>query len=263
MKKIRLILTIVVLFCASLSYAEMFEFTNIAEGSQCVRAWEKSSGKDLWQNTIVTQIVSHEGKDFLYIEEKGAGIYGKDKKYKTWLSQAYYQVQGARVTPYQTRLVYKDKKGKTIQTIEKFYDQKERKVICEVNGRQKKFDFKADLVDKELLGTAVRNYPFNERRDLVFHLLTNEPTLYKITLKHQVEETLIIDSRMVKCHKLRMIPDLGALSIFGAFVPKTYFWYTAEKPHEFVRYEGLESGLGTPYIVMERKAKVSASSGRR
>ncbi|MFC1637391.1 hypothetical protein ACFL1W_00065 [Candidatus Margulisiibacteriota bacterium] len=263
MRKLCLIPVIVVLVAASLSYAEMFDFADIEQGSQSLRAWEKSSGQDLWESTISTQMISHEGQAFLYINEVGAGVYGKDKTHKTWLSEAYYRVKGREVLPDQTRLVYKDQQGKTIQTIEKFYDPKEERVICVVDGKQKKFKFKADLIDKELLGTAVRNYPFAEKRDFIFHLLTNEPTLYKITLEYQTEETLIIDSQLIKCHKLRMIPDLGALSIFGAFVPKTYFWYTAAKPHQFVRYEGLESGLGTPYIVMERNNTANTATGRR
>jgi hypothetical protein len=254
MRKIALILVGLVVLWAGLSEAEVFNYSNLAEGTQHLRAWEKSSGKDLWQSTILTQKISHEGRAFLYIKEEGAGIYGQEKKDQTWQSEAYYQLQGDQVRPYQTKLVYKNIKGQTIKTIEKFYDREKKKVICLVDGQPRKFDLKADLIDKELLGTAVRNYPFAERRDFIFHLLTNEPTLYKITLEHKTVETLIIDGEMIKCHKLRMIPDLGALSIFGAFVPKTYFWYTAAQPHEFVRYEGLESGLGTPYIVMQRKA---------
>ena len=255
MKRIFVALLVVSLVFASLSFAEILKIEYTRKGLEDLKATEKSSGKDLWQSKNLIQRTTHKGETFLYIKEDGAGIYGKDKKYKSWASQAYYRLEKKRAIPYQTQLVYKDRSGKVIQTITKFYDPEEKKAVCGVNGKEHKFEFKDDLIDKEVLGTCLQNYPFEEKRDVVFHLLTNEPTLYKITVKYRDLDTLIIEGKIVKCHKLQMIPDLGLLNVFGAFVPKTYFWYKVDPPHDFVRYEGLESGLGTPYIVLETVQK--------
>lgn len=251
MKKIFVFLLVSCFFAVSLSYAEVFEINYMRKGTETLKAREKSSGKDLWQSKILTQKMEHKGETYLYIKEEGAGIYGKDKKYKSWVSEAYYTFKEKRATPYQTKLVYRDGKGKIIHTVNKYYDLGKKKVICRVNGEEKVFKFKNDLIDKELLGTALQNYPFDEKRDVAFYLLTNEPTLYKITVKYRGQETIKVGKSMVKCHKLQMIPDLGLLNLLGAFVPKTYFWYKTTMPYSYVRYEGLESGLGTPYIVLD------------
>ncbi|KPJ68558.1 hypothetical protein AMJ44_06315 [candidate division WOR-1 bacterium DG_54_3] len=251
MKRILTVLFVLAFVAAGLSQAEVFKIENHRRGLENLKTTEKSSGKDLWQSQNLTQKIKYEGKTYLYIKEEGAGIYGKDKKYKTWFSEAYYTLEGDQAIPYQTNIVFKDREGKVIQTIAKIYDPEKGKAVCRIDGKEQSFEFKKDLIDKELLGTALQNYPFEEKREVVFHLLTNEPTLYKITVKYIKQETLIIGGELVKCHKLEMIPDLGLLNIFGAFVPKTYFWYKIVPPHDFVRYEGLESGLGTPYIVIQ------------
>lgn len=256
MKRILIMLLVFCFALAGVSQAEVFQINNMRKGKEGLAARDKSSGKPLWQSEILTQKIEHAGKTFLYIKEEGSGIYGKDKKFKSWVSEAYYHFEKTRAIPYQTNLVFRDKSGKVIQRINKFYDPDEKKAVCRVNGKEKRFEFKEDLIDKELLGTALQNYPFEEKRDVIFHLLTNEPTVYKITVKYRGMETLKIGGRVFECHKLQMIPDLGLLNIFRAFVPKTYFWYKTSPPHDFVRYEGLESGLGTPYLVLESQGVI-------
>lgn len=246
-----IVLLLISFVITSMAGAEIFKVINISEGLRKITSKDKASGKKLWQSSFNIQKIKHQGKPFLYIEENGSGIYGSDKKFKTWKGEGYFIIKGTQLIPYQVKEVYLDKKGKPVKTVNKFYDQKKKKVLCQVNGKNKKFDFKLDLIDRQTIATCIMNYPFSEKRDFEFHLLTSMPALFKMTLKYRGVETLKIGKKAIKCYKLEMIPDLGALNIFGAFVPKTYFWYKVAAPHEFVRYEGLESGLGTPYIVME------------
>ncbi len=214
-------------------------------------ATEKSSGKTLWKSTLRAQKFSQGGKTYLYLTDKGSGIYGKDRSFKSWESTSYYTYDGTTAVPDQGKLVYKDQNGKVIQTIEKIYHPEKKTLVFRNNGKDTAYDMASDLIDRELLGTAVNYYPFEEKRDFVFHLLTNEPRIYPMTLRYIGEENLMIAGKPVPSYKVQMIPDLGALNLLGAFVPKTYFWFTQAEPREFLRYEGLESGLGTPYIVIE------------
>ncbi len=244
-------ISIFLLFCFVLSLtsvlAQSISVKQVDEGLQPTEAREKDSGQHLWQSKLNIRSISHEGRAFLYLEDIGSGIYGKDKQDLTWHTTSYILKEGDKLIPYQVKVIFRDKQGKVVRKLEKYYDSKTKKVICLSDDGERKFDLKPDLVDKEILGIILRNYPFENTKEIKFHLLTHEPTMYKITMKNKGRE--MIDG--VDCYKLEMIPDLGALSIFGAFVPKTYFWYSVEEPREFVRYEGLESGLGTPYIILE------------
>jgi len=255
MKKFLFLSIAAVLLICPRVFAESFDFLSISNSTKNIHVTEKSSGKALWDNNIKFQNMTYDSKPFFYIEENGSGIYGKDGKFKSWISKAYYFISDGKAAPYQTSKIFKNKSGQVIQTINKYYYPDKNLILCKIDNSNKEFNLKKDLVDIELLGTALMFYPFSAPRDFQFNLLTNEPQMYKITMKYIGKENVDTDSGRVLCHKLEMSIDLGALNIFGAFVPKTYFWYTVSEPNTFVRYEGLESGLGTPYIVMEITGK--------
>jgi hypothetical protein len=249
---------VVALFVSSLVLsmvvgAEQFKLDNLSLGEKNLKASDKASGELRWQSKTMNRKTQANGRPMIYIREDGAGLYGKDKNYKTWRSELYYYLEGNRAIPYQTNIVYKDKSGKIINTITKYIDAKNRKVVFRNNQEDREYPYYDDLIDKEFLGTAAANYDFAGKKDFLFHLFTNEPRIYPITLKYIGEETITQGGKEVRCYKVQMIPDLGALNIIGAFVPKTYFWYRTDAPHAFVRYEGLESGLGTPYIVIQEE----------
>ena len=48
-----------------------------------------------------------------------------------------------------------------------------------------------------------------------------------------------------------MVPNLGVLNLIRPFLAKTSFWYTVAAPHYWIRYQGPESGPGTPEVVLE------------
>ncbi len=239
-------------FVAGIAMAEFFKIKPFTEGITYNIAREKTSNQPLWASEIKWGEYNIDNKPFAVFAEKGSGIYGKDRKFKNWESANYYRRDGMMLIPDHSKLVYKDQSGAIIQTIETNYDFKTRIITLKIDGTEKQFELKEDLIDRQLLGTALAEYDFKEKRDFIFPMMTNEPRVYMMTVRYTGEESLQIGKQMVACYKIQMIPDLGSLNIFGSFVPKTYFWYTRAEPHLFIRYEGLESGLGTPYIVIER-----------
>lgn len=241
---------------AGMSLAEVIKVKNIDYAKSKIKATEKSSGKYLWSSVSKDSKIMYKGQEMIYSEDKGEGIY--DNKYQSWDTKAFFTYDGTRMVPYQITSVFKDKDGAVTRTLDKFYDIQKKKIIGIVKDgndkiiKSKEFDFVDDIVDTENMGTILRNFPYEEKRDIYFHLLTGEPTLYGINMKYLGVENMTVNGMEVPCYKLQMVVDLGALGIIGAFIPKTYFWYEVKPPHEFVRYEGLESGLGTPYIVREK-----------
>ncbi|MFA5104578.1 MAG: hypothetical protein WC527_05330 [Candidatus Margulisiibacteriota bacterium] len=220
-------------------------------GKAKIVAYDKSTGNARWQSNLSTIKTSFSGKPYYYTEENGKGNFGSNNAYKTWKTMGYYQIIAGETVPYEVKQTMKDVSGNTVTTLDKSYNLKEGKIICSINNSTKMFDFNKNTIDKDLIGKVLANFPFEAGTDVNFYLLTHEPSLYNITMKSRGQETITINGKSVDCYKIEMIPDLGALSLLGAFVPKTYFWYTVSAPHKFRRYEGLESGLGTPVIVME------------
>lgn len=243
-----------VILCSAftgIAYAEIFKITHISEKPKEISAYQKDNGKYLWHSRNISATYEADGNVFLRITEDGSGQYGNDKKYKTWHAESVYLYENNTMTPRSSYLEFKDKDGVTVGLQKTIFDPKEGIVKCKLLNERKEFEFKEGMLDKNGLGTAMMNYPYDRKKDFVFPMLTNEPAFYNMTLVNKGIEALTVNGKTIECYKVQMIPDLGFLGIFAPFVPKTYFWYKAAYPHEFVRYEGLESGLNTPYIVMQ------------
>lgn len=250
MKKISLILFICLIF-SGIAYAETFKVTRISEKPKDIKTYEKDSGKFVWSSTNTIATFELEGKTYIKIGEDGAGQFGNDKKYKTWHAESIYLLENGTMIPQHANLEYKDKDGVIVGMLNTVYDTAEGKVKCKLLNQRKQFDLKEGMLDKYGLGVALKNYPFERKEDFIFPMLTNEPSFYSMTLVNKGIDVLTVNNATVECYKIQMIPDLGFLGMFAPFVPKTYFWYRAAEPHDFIRYEGLESGLNTPYIVMQ------------
>ncbi len=231
--------------------ADTYQIDMLYSGTVHLKAREKASGLPLWQSTVRTYKTSFEGRPFLYVVEEGQGKYGADHKNLSWRSESYSLIEDGKVIPYQVKQTFKNPDGDIVSSLQKDYNRAEGKVICQINGRQKTYDFPADLIDREILGLYVRNFPFGQHREVPFHLMTNEPSEYKISLKDLGPEKIKIDDQEYLCYKLQLLLDMGAINLFSGLFPKTYFWVNAVEPHEVIRYEGLESGMGTPYITLD------------
>ncbi|KPJ69553.1 hypothetical protein AMJ44_03580 [candidate division WOR-1 bacterium DG_54_3] len=242
---------LIVLASANPGYAEISKINNINGKTFTIKSTVKSSGRERWQSQGKIQILNYQGRTYIYFEEKGEESSGKTKSNKTWKSSVYSCLDGEEIIPYQIKLVLKNKRGEIIENVDKFYDRESKKVTCNVNGKVKDFEFKENMADKQNLALWLMNYPFKEKRDLTFHLLTHAPAMYAMTMKYQGIERLRVRDQGIDCYKLEMLPDLGILNFLRIFYPKTYFWFEIAPPHNFVRYEGLESGIGTPYVVVE------------
>jgi hypothetical protein len=249
LKKISLFILFALIFSGP-TFSEIFKVSYINPKTKLIKAYNKDDGKYLWQSITKVQTVEVNGKMMLKITEDCRGLWG-NKNERTWRAENYYIYSGVVAIPDRSSITFYDSKGNVVEKQGKKYSRDDKKVYCLRNEEKKEFDYEGDLIDKELLGTCLMNYPYGRKEDFEFHMMTNEPAHYKMTMVNKGTEILTVNGATIECYKLQMIPDLGFLGIFAPFVPKTYFWYKMTLPHEFVRYEGLESGLNTPYIVME------------
>src|SRR3989338_1343059 len=247
MKKACLFIFFTFFILTPLSFGAMIEVDEVIESTQSIRAWEKSSGKALWRSEVAVQ----KGDGFIFVLEEGRGIYGNDKQNRNWRTESFFHHNNKQIVPYQTKYILKEEKGDIVTKLDKYFDAKDKQVVCIIDEKTKRYVFVDDLLERSALGIVLPHFPFVRGKEISQHLLTHEPAMYKVNFKPLGQETVEAGAESIECYKLEMTVDLGALNIIGAFVPKTYFWYNVKSPHRFVRYEGLESGLGTPYIVMQ------------
>lgn len=101
------------------------------------------------------------------------------------------------------------------------------------------------ITDFRGLNMILRGYPFATLRTLRTKNIQGD--MFAIQVNYLEETTLTIMGKKTPCYKLEM----AVTGVLGAFVPKTYYWYTKEAPHIMVRYEGPSGGPGSPNRIME------------
>ena len=151
----------------------------------------------------------------------------------------------------------RDMGGRLLVTERKSFDIAKRSVRFErlnaIDGTStaKELDVPPDTLALEGIGVALSSLPFDPPRPFSAHLLTNAPTLYAVTLEPRGRGRVKTPAGEFECYKVELVPHLGLLNLFQVFAPKSYFWFTVAPPHVWVRYQGPESGLGTPQVIME------------
>jgi len=251
MKRMSLMLFLMVFAFTAPIYAEAFKVTTLSTREKHIKTYRKDRGEYLWKSSTWSTTYESQGKWYIKALDEGEGIWGNGNQFRTWHAETIYLYDNNAIVPRISSLVFKDRGGVTVESLTVKYDEKHKKAVARMLNSKKEFEFREGLIDKNALGIVLMNYPYERENDFVFPMLTNEPSYYSMTMVNRGKEILTVNGASFECYKLQMVPDLGFLGIFAPFVPKTYFWYTVSSPHEFIRYEGLESGLNTPYIVME------------
>lgn len=169
--------------------------------------------------------------------------------YKVMLSSPDQDIEvdilSESLVPYRSRRVQKG--GRT-----------EYLTYSEIKSAPKVQDDEILLVDFNDLSHILRGYPFSDPKmlKLVFPYNPENDNDKKDSITFRIkfikEETVDIGDESYDSYKLQLSAKMtGGMAMFSGMVPKTFFWYSTEKPHYLLKYEG-SSGMGdSERIVME------------
>jgi hypothetical protein len=148
-----------------------------------------------------------------------------------------------------------DTKGRTIMTERKTFDAMHHTAKFEREGTalrpiRKDLHVPEDTLTVEGIAGILRFLPFDHWQPATVHFLSNDPHLYEMKVELRGKERIKTPAGEFECYRLELVPDLGMLNLARGFLPKAQFWFSTSQPHFWVRYEGPESGRGSPEIVM-------------
>ena len=253
MRKLKLGLFIfaLVFIFPNIAAAKNIKYESIANTKMTLISYEKSNSLLHWTSTAIGQLIQHKEQAYFNIEARG-DFFNKDgQKTSFWDASSYSLLEGDKLIPYNIKIITKNVDNEVLENVEKFYNYKSKKINTNINGMAKDFELRSNTIDKHLLAVALMAYPFEQKDKIKINLLTHEPALYPADIEYRGKEKIKVMGREIECYKLEMLFDVGLLNIFRVFIPKFYFWYAVDPPHYFMRYEGLEDGLNTPYVVID------------
>ena len=217
------------------------------------------AGVDRWTATANIEHVQDDADDVFILTEHGQGFYSGFKDEITWISQLRFESTEDFVKPIrvQKRVFNMEKELLLIETQE--FDHIKKKALYTIDNivkdrkKTKEFSFKADVVNRLILCLYVQKFLEKGIREKRVDLLTNEPNIYSVLIKVIDEEVIDLNGNKLPSYKLCLDPNLGLLSIFKIFLPKSYVWHLAEGDFAWLKYKGPESNPTSIKVVIETK----------
>jgi hypothetical protein len=216
-----------------------------------------ADGKPRWTANWTMEPWTSGGHRAVRFTETGSGHYSPFTQEVQWNLESIWLAEG-NYFPLQFQKTIQDKQGRTLAVETKTFDPASGKVTFERkndkgSANTSSFAAGANTLTIEGIAGILESFPFEKSEALQAHFLSNEPKLYDVTIEPRGKERIKTKVGAMDCYKLEMVPHLGLLNVAKLFYPKTVFWFSMEKPHAWVRYQGLENGPGSPEIVMEAR----------
>jgi hypothetical protein len=209
-----------------------------------------------WMNEWTMEKVTVGGQPMVRFTETGDGTYAPFRERVQWNIEALW-VAATAFRPLRLERTVSNIGGAILQHERKFFDLEKGTVQFEREDRDAKNSIRTtmsvppDTLALEGIAGALRSLPFDRLTPVDSHILSNEPKLYDASFEFRGRERIATPIGKLDCYKVELVPRLGVLSVFRPFLPKAYFWFTAEPPHIWIRYEGPESGPGSPDVILE------------
>ena len=228
MNKYIILILSILLFNGIPLLAEPFKVPPIIPNEKGTIVTEYKDGGLRWKADWKTDIYIENGETKFKLVIKAKGLTSPFRKDMTWRSVSIWKAEDEFI-PLESETRIKDLRG----------------------NLRKQYDITSDTLIVEGIVYALRTLPFGTDGTTKAKILSNEPELYNVEFKERGIEKIKTKDGEIECYKVEIVPKLGVLGVFKILFPKTYFWFTVEPPHRWVRYEGLENGVGTPEVVME------------
>ena len=256
MNKYIILILSILLFNGIPLLAEPFKVPPIIPNEKGTIVTEYKDGGLRWKADWKTDIYIENGETKFKLVIKAKGLTSPFRKDKTWRSVSIWKAEDEFI-PLESETRITDLRGNLIMIDKKKFNHKKNTAVFEREDLElntylrKQYDITSDTLIVEGIVYALRTLPFGTDGTTKAKILSNEPELYNVEFKEKGIEKIKTKDGEIECYKVEVVPKLGVLGVFKVLFPKTYFWFTVEPPHRWVRYEGLENGVGTPEVVME------------
>jgi len=254
-KHILIILTIL-LFAGTPLLAEPFKVPQVMPNEKGTIVTEYKDGGLRWKADWKTDIYVENGKTKFKLVLNAKGITSPFTFDTTWRSVAIWKAED-EFLPLESETKIKNLSGGVVMIDKKKFNHKNdtavfgREDLQLDSYKRTPYDITSDTLIVEGIVYAMRTLPFGTNKVVKAKILSNEPALYNVEFQQRGIEKLTTEDGEVSCYKVEVVPKLGVLGVLKVFFPKTYFWFTVDAPHKWVRYEGLEKGVGTPEVIMK------------
>jgi len=255
MKKYITLTLMISFFTVTQLLAEPFNVPPMVSTEKGTIVTEYVDGGVRWKADWKTDVFLENGEKKFKMVFNAKGVTSPFTFESTWQSVAVWKAENEFI-PLESETKIKDLSGKLVMIDQKKFNHKNetsvfsREDLYLDSYKRTNYDITPDTLIVEGITYALRTLPFGSDETVKAKILSNEPELYNVEFKQRGIEKIKTANGEIDCYKVEVVPKLGVIGVLKVFFPKTYFWFTVDAPHRWVRYQGLENGIDTPEVIM-------------
>lgn len=210
-------------------------------------------GNRRWQATAE---IRHKEGDIFTITERMKGVYTGFDGTISWVATTDFERTKDAVKPLNMDQRIFDEGGRPIAISRQEYNYAGKVVTCTYEDlvkktvSKKKFTFSKGIINRLLQGLCGQKFIEAGQVSREIQVISPEPALYTLELRMVGAEEIEVNGRKRKAYKLCFDPMLGIFNFVKVFLPKAFVWHSAEPIYEWLKYDGLESGVNSPEVVI-------------
>ena len=218
-------------------------------------ARDAHTAEELWRTRWVIERASN-GSGLIYrVREDGAGRRGRPEPTRWTVTMDVVLAQGSET--FSAVREVRDLSDRPIETMRRALSYKTgRGTVTVVDhmknvDRSESFTVEETSIPVELLPMQLRALSDAPERRIRFHLVTREGKSVPMAARVVGQETIRTPAGKFAAYKTELTLT-GVRGVIGQLVlPAMYMWHRVDPPHAWLRYRGLDGGIGSREVVME------------
>jgi hypothetical protein len=211
--------------------------------------------EELWRTRWVIERANN-GRDMVYrVREDGAGRRGRPEPTRWTVTMEVDLAQGSEA--FSAVREIRDVSDRPLETMRRALSYKARTGTVTIVDHTKNaessesFTVEETSIPVELLPMQLRALSDAPERRMRFHLLTREGKSVPMAARIVGQETISTPAGDFAAYKTELSVT-GVRGLLGQLVlPAMYMWHRVDPPHAWLRYRGLDGGIGSREVVME------------
>jgi hypothetical protein len=211
--------------------------------------------EELWRSRWLVERVSGGSDSVFRVREDGAGRRGRPEPTRWTASMEIAVADGNEV--FSAIKEVRDSSGRLLETQRRTLSYQARSgmvtTIDQDKGTERSVSFAVDEVSIpiELLPMQLRSLPERPGRHMRFHLITRDGKTIPMMARIVGRETVSTPAGEFASYRTELVVT-GLRGMVAQFLlPALTMWHRVDPPHAWVRYQGLDGGVGSREVIME------------
>src|SRR5215470_11020458 len=211
--------------------------------------------EELWRTRWVIERVNADPGSVYHVREDGAGRRGRPEPTRWTVTMDVVLGQGSEA--FSAVREIRDVSDRPIETMRRALSFKTGAGTVTIVDhtknveRSESFTVEETSIPVELLPMQLRALSDAPERRIRFHLVTREGKSVPMAARIVAQETIRTPAGEFAAYKTELTVT-GVRGVIGQLVlPAMYMWHRVDPPHAWLRYRGLDGGIGSREVVME------------